>query len=173
MMNLVPLHDALVATCRKVVGVSVPDESDKSTWIVQYDPEPTDAEIAAVESVIASYSTGPDTTDVDAERDRRIAQGVTITLADGTVIPVQTRDDVDFRNLNGLSTAGLALQLQGSTQMTVFRDAENNGHSLTPAQLVELGMKVAAAIQAVYARSWALKGMSPIPDDYAADKYWA
>jgi hypothetical protein len=110
---------------------------------------------------------------VDLELARRIALGVTVTLSTGKTIPVQTRDDTDFRNINGLSTCGLALQGQGSTQTTVFRDANNQSWTLAPAELVEMGLKVLAGVQAIYAKSWALKAMSPIPADYATnDSYW-
>lgn len=115
----------------------------------------------------------PTSLDIDRERERRIALGVTVSLSTGKSFTVQTRDERDWRNVNGLGTAGLALQVAGdTTTLTPFRDAANVEQQLTPAELVEMGLKVMQHAKAIYTASWALKAMSPIPSDYADDSYW-
>lgn len=125
---------------------------------------PSAADVAAI--------LGPNNWAIDIERDRRIALGVTVALSSGVTFGVQTRDDVDFRNVTGLSSAALAYTALGQTPMIVFRDAANVDHNLTPALVLEMGLKVIGAVQALYAKSWALKALSPIPADYASDGHW-
>ena len=85
---------------------------------------------------------------------------------------MQTRAPDDFRNINGLSTAALALANMGSTQTISVRDAADVQHDLSLGQVIELGLQVQGGVSAIYEKSWALKAMSPIPLDFAADGYW-
>ena len=107
---------------------------------------------------------------IDVERERRIALPLAVTLSVGTFSI--DMDDDSQRNLNGLATAGLMLNAASSTQTTPFRDHDNQMHDLTPDDLVAMGAQVMARISAMYADSWALKGMTTIPADYTADSYW-
>ena len=110
---------------------------------------------------------------VNEERKRRIANNQTITLSDGRTFTVQTRNEEDFRNLNGLVTQAVVYSMsqQLSVEMTL-RDADNVDQILTPAQMIETGSKVAAQVERLYEKSWEIKQMSPIPDDYKSDGYW-
>lgn len=110
---------------------------------------------------------------INAERDRRISLGATVSLTSGKSFTVQMRDQRDWRNTNGLGSAGIARIIAGDNSTPVtFRDADNNEHSLTPPELVEMGLQVAARVDAIYNSSWAIKAMSPIPEDFTEDKYW-
>jgi len=93
---------------------------------------------------------------IEAERDRRIALGVTVTFPDGQAL-VQTRDETDIRNASGIASSGLAMVVTGQAGTLVYRDAANVLHSMTPAQAIQFGFEVAAAIQAVYTQSWGAK----------------
>lgn len=109
---------------------------------------------------------------INTERDRRIALGAEVTVGDVT-FSVQTRDDKDFRNINGLATKGVVLSMQGDAETTVsFRDADNEERLLNGEGLISMADQVAQHVSAIYAASWALKAMTPIPADYAADSYW-
>ncbi len=111
--------------------------------------------------------------DVENERARRIAAGHVVTIdATGVQIEVQTRNDVDFRNLNGLVSQAIVYSVMQSSQAIAFRDANNQVHDLTPAEMIEVGSDVAAAVQTIYEKSWALKEMMPIPENYKDDSYW-
>lgn len=109
--------------------------------------------------------------DVDNERERRIGLPLTVTLSVGSISI--NMDDKSQRNLQGLASVGQYLVGTGSSQTTTFRDYNNADHDLTPTDLVSMGLQVAARIQAVYDKSWALKEMDPIPADYADDSYWS
>lgn len=115
---------------------------------------------------------GPFAADVNVERSRRLMAGTTVTLTTGEVIPIQGRDE-DMRNLHGLCTAAQLRLSQGdTTHETTFRDADNVDRILTPSKVVELWSLGAAFVSDVYASSWAIKDLDPIPADYADDARW-
>jgi len=107
---------------------------------------------------------------VHGERERRIALPLAVTLAVGTI--EINMDAPSQRNIQGLASVGQYLAVANPSQTTNFRAYDNNTYSLTPADLVGMGLQVAARIQACYAAEWALKAMSPIPSDFTDDQYW-
>lgn len=108
---------------------------------------------------------------VDAERERRIALPLGVAVPSGASFRINM-DTESQRNIQGLSTVGIYLSSAAPTQKTTFRDYDNGFHDLLPGDLVAMGLQVAQRIQAVYAKAWALKALSPIPDDYADDSHW-
>jgi hypothetical protein len=109
---------------------------------------------------------------VNAERERRIAAGATVTVTGAGDIPVQGRD-VDVRNLQGLGLGALARVSTGdTTTITTFRDADNVDHSLTPPQVLELVQQASAVAEAIIQASWTIKALDPIPADYDDDARW-
>ena len=111
----------------------------------------------------------PVTTDqVNAERQRRILLGTTIN---GVYV---TGDDVNRANLSDLAFgASLRIGAGDVTTVTTFRDGNNVDHDLTPLELLSLWQQAAAHVSLLYAKSWTLKGMDPIPVDFADDSYWS
>lgn len=114
----------------------------------------------------------PTSSDVSSERDRRIALGSTITISDNRTFTVQTRNETDFRNLNGLVSKAIVMTMMGDSGTLVFRDADNTDQTLTAAQMIEVGSLVAAKVDAIYKASWTIKGLDPIPSDYADNARW-
>lgn len=105
--------------------------------------------------------------DVNAERRRRILAGRIIN--DVHV----TGSDEDARNLSNLAMAAQIRMAAGDlTTTTIYRDAGNVDRVLTPPELVALWQASAEYVSALYAASWALKALDPIPADFAADTYW-
>lgn len=150
---------------------------------------PTDTSLALLKGVTANPATqmvdtstgglvarpapAPTTRDVNAERDRRLRAGVAVTVS-GVTIPVQADTDsmVLVSGLGSGATAQIAAG-NGAVQMpTPFRDAQNVDHALTWAEMQALGLGTLAAASTLYAKSWALKALRPIPADYTADSYW-
>lgn len=112
--------------------------------------------------------------DVSMERDRRISHGQTITTAAGVTMTVQTRNESDMINLNGLVTRAMVMLTLQQPGTITFRDQGNTDHTLTPAQMIEVGSLVAASIDRLYKRSWALKDApGGIPADFTDDRHWA
>lgn len=109
---------------------------------------------------------------VNMERERRITEGTTVSVSNYGSIKIQGRDE-DQRNLQGLAMISNMRIAQGNTTvLTVFRDAENVNHDLTPPQIVELWSKGVTWISNVYSSSWTIKAMDPIPQDYNANTRW-
>jgi hypothetical protein len=111
----------------------------------------------------------PDPTgaDVNAERNRRIVAGKTIN---GVAV---TGRDEDARNLTNLALAAqLRIGSGDTTTTTTFRDGNNVDHDLTPAEMLALWQGSAAYVSALYAASWAIKAMDPLPADITDDALW-
>lgn len=131
------------------------------------------ADWEALGNTILPYEAPPPSTDdVNAERERRILAGTTVTVPGIGSIPVQGRDE-DARNLQALGfAASLRIGAGDAATLTTFRDAENFDHDLTPPQILALWQGAADYVSAVYQASWALKEMAPIPADYSNPSYW-
>lgn len=122
---------------------------------------------------IADYTAPAPTADmVNAERSRRIALPLTVTITGIGSFPIQM-DQQSRDNMTGLTTLALVKQGQGDTgTMVTFRDANNADHDLIPAQVIQMGAQAAGRVDAVYKASWAIKDGDTIPADYADDSYW-
>ena len=110
---------------------------------------------------------------INAERERRIIEGVHISVTGyANPIALQGRQE-DKTNLLSLSQAASGRLAQGNTtHQTIFRDKNNEKHTLAPAQVYELWALGAAWVEGVMQSSWVLKDMDPIPSDFTDDGYW-
>jgi hypothetical protein len=125
-------------------------------------------EIAELGLTIATYVPPPPSgEDVNAERQRRILVGA---VFNGVHV---TGSEEDARNLTNLALAAqMRIAAGDTTTLTTFRDGGNVDHQLTPPQMLGLWQQASAHVSALYAASWALKAMNPIPADFANDNYW-
>lgn len=104
---------------------------------------------------------------INQERARRLLAG---TVIDGVRV---TGRDEDARNLINLAMgAQLRIAAGDTTTPTVYRDGDNVDHHLTPPELLALWQQSAAYVSALYATSWAIKAMDPLPQDITADELW-
>lgn len=125
-------------------------------------------EIEELGVTIAAYvPPAPTNDDVNAERQRRIVGGAVFNG-----IHVTGRDQ-DIVNLTNLALAAQVRIAGGdTTTLTTYRDGGNVDHDLTPSEVLDLWQQASARVSAIYAASWALKAMEPIPADFANDSYW-
>ena len=71
---------------------------------------------------------------------------------------VQLRDDRDRTNISSLTTVATILSSQGvSDPVLAFRAASDVTYDMTPAQMIELGLAVAAFVSETYLTAWGLK----------------
>jgi len=104
---------------------------------------------------------------INAERQRRIEAGKIING-----VYVTGRDD-DARNLTNLALAAQMRIAGGDTStITVYRDGNNVDHELTPPQVLSLWQQSSAYVSGLYAASWAVKAMEPLPLDVTEDGLW-
>lgn len=106
-------------------------------------------------------------TAVNRERTRRIEAGKVI---DGVMV---TGRDQDRANLSDLAFgAQLRMMAGDNSTVTLFRDGNNVDHELTTPQIISLWQQSAAYVSALYAASWALKAMQPIPQNCSDNSLW-
>lgn len=91
-----------------------------------------------------------------AKRVMVLQSGIVYEFPDG-VGTVQTRNDTDIANVQGIATMATILAGQGVTDSVLaFRDSENVTHPLTPSQAQSFGLAIGQAISVIYARKWAI-----------------
>lgn len=104
---------------------------------------------------------------VNAERDRRIVAGKTFQ---GVAV---TGREEDMRNLTNLALAAqLRIASGDTTTVTVFRDGNDVLHYLSPPQMLAMWQQGTAYVSDIYAASWVIKDLVPIPLDYNDDSRW-
>jgi len=159
----------------KVVNIAVADSALAENWI-----EAGAAKIGDSwdgETFTTPPTPAPTGPDVDAERDRRLADGVTVNVAGYGDIPIQGRP-VDQINTLALEGTARDLIAAGVTAAVIpFRDADNVLHTLTPMQVKEMTSEGRAAASAIYQVAWAMKDNTGdvtggIPADFTDDGYW-
>ncbi|MCG7628982.1 DUF4376 domain-containing protein [Epibacterium sp. MM17-32] len=109
--------------------------------------------------------------EVNAERDRRTLEGASFEITNYGSIRIQG-DETTQKFLEARGTAAKLSLLAGEDLEFVWRDADNNIHTLTATQMVELYQKGAGFVEAVRIASWQLKDRELIPEDFEDDKYW-
>ena len=104
---------------------------------------------------------------INAERRRRIEAD---KMIDSVYV---TGRDEDARNLTNLALAAqMRIGMGDTTTPTTYRDGDNVDHELTPPQMLALWRHSAEYVSALYAASWAIKAMEPLPDDVTDDGLW-
>lgn len=116
--------------------------------------------------------------DVNNERDRRISLGVIAMTSTGKSVPMDTRvgykNDVDFRNISGMSSAAIA-NLDNEELTFTYRGADNQDYELTPQEAVEVGMQAMQHVDAHYKASWQIKDAldsETLEVNYKDDSLW-
>jgi len=129
------------------------------------------------ELIVADY-VAPAVTDaqVDAERDRRIALPLAVSLPQTSGDPLTfsvNMDDSALRNMNGLATGAVLAKVTSNTATTPFITFENTTVNLSPDDLINLGLQVQTRISAITFAGRAIKDtVGGIPLDYKNDSYW-
>lgn len=105
--------------------------------------------------------------EINAERQRRIIAGKIIS---GVYV---TGRDEDARNLTNLALAAqMRIGMGDAATITTYRDGDNVDHDLTPPQMLALWQQSAEYVSALYAASWAIKAMDPLPEDVTTNVLW-
>lgn len=114
------------------------------------------------------------TSDVNAERDRRLLEGSVFTPTGHDRSVAVGGDDTTAKNLQGLAFAAQLRLAQGdTTHVTKYRDENNEYHNLVPGQVLDLWSQGVAWIEAVLNASWVIKETEGgIPADFKDDTHW-
>ena len=112
---------------------------------------------------------------VNIERDRRINLPVTVTVSAGEAEQKIFKIDMangGRQNISDMALMAVVKNGAGLTDPFIFRDADNIDQTLSNNEVIEMGMQAAAAYDAIFKKSWALKALDPIPTNYADDSHW-
>lgn len=119
----------------------------------------------------------PSGEEINAERDRRIAEGKTFNVSGHGDVVLQGRIQ-DQMVLQARLNAALMKKAAGSTAADLFiRDKNNVIHYLTPDQMIELVSEGIDWIEETMQVSWAMKDATTpftagAPFDYTEDHHW-
>ncbi|PWV97700.1 uncharacterized protein DUF4376 [Hoeflea marina] len=154
--------------------IDEPPAYDPATQIISLDPieDWILSETTATKTYTVSAKPPPSGDDVNRERERRILTGTAVTIDGYGDVPLQGREE-DRSNLSDLAfAASLRIGAGDVTTTSVFRDRDNVDHDLTPPQFIEMWSQASAYVSAIYAASWAIKAMAPIPLNFSDDANW-
>lgn len=92
---------------------------------------------------------------VEKIREGKEKEGTNFTFSDTIVGRIQTRNEIDIRNIQAVTTSGIVLQASGVTDNVIqFRDESDIIHILTPTEAIALGMAVQVFISDTYTYMW-------------------
>jgi len=94
---------------------------------------------------------------VNFERARLFSLGARVDLGDGLVVPVDTRNQGDITNIQGLTSFGMLKMMQQETGTFTFGGADDVEYQLTYPQLIEIGLTAMAQRDAIWKASRAVK----------------
>lgn len=113
-------------------------------------PDGTPAAIGQAWEITLDQAKGSACARIETARRELETGGVTISWPDGLCSKIQTRDERDWRNINGVASRGLARIMQSIVEEDYFRDADDKNHTLPlPTQALDMGYQAAAAISKI------------------------
>jgi len=109
--------------------------------------------------------------EVNKERDRRINLPKPVSLSSGKSFVCDMANGA-MANISDLGTAAVAKILISNDTTFSFRDANNQDHDLTNADVIEMGLQCAAQVEQIHIKAREIKAMNPIPEDVTDDILW-
>lgn len=153
----------------------IPCHLDGERLIVDSDTEIARRVVAwlAAGNTPTAYSPpAPTAADVAAERDRRLAGGFSYDFGDARGVHVFATTEADLRGWRDVSDYAAALRANGDTVTTIAILTDTGATAVTAAEWADILIAAAAFRQPIWAASFALQAMDPIPADYDDDSRW-
>lgn len=95
---------------------------------------------------------------IDEHRETNIARGCLVDIGDSNgPFVVQTRGEIDARNITGLAGVATTSLLLGSPFSTDFRDQDDQVHTLNAQQVLMLQAQITVWVQSHYYTAWTHK----------------
>lgn len=120
----------------------------------------------AVQTAVEALSPAPDLErsrafkmlQIDEMRLAAELQGMAYTFPDGSQDVIQMRNERDIGNISGLSTSAVILKSQGvADPVFSFRAASNVSYSMTPDEIIAMGIATSQFMSGLYQIGWGLK----------------
>lgn len=124
------------------------------------------------ENKIGFYD-GPYTkSDINLMRSRRLENGISLNVSNLTV-PIKIDGTSEVREILTNLALASTIKIQTGDKSTIqYRDGNDNTHTLTNEQVIEIWSRSVKFVSMIYQASWSLKAMKTIPSDMPDDKYW-
>lgn len=115
----------------------------------------------------------PTAASVIIERQRRLSLGFDYDFEDGRGVHHIGTSNQDMQGWDEVSKASQAAIALGfpSTPLTIV--TETGSVTVTALEWQQILLAASQARQPIWAASFALQAMTPIPDDYTSDTYWS
>lgn len=110
--------------------------------------------------------------DVAAERARRLALGFDYNFGDARGVHHIGTTEADMRNWEEVTSFSQALVALGDTATAINILTNTGSCAVTALEWMQILVAAAAVRQPLFAASFALQAMTPIPTDYADDRWW-
>jgi hypothetical protein len=167
------LHD-IIADLAPIDGVSIGRVDDKATWTIAFRDAATDAERASAFAALAAFDPfAPTPAAIIAERTRRLALGFDYDFGDARGVHHIGTTDADMVGWREVTDYANALIDLGDTATTIAIVTDTGPATVTAPEWQAVMLQAAVARQGIWAKSFELQAMSPIPADYADDARWS
>lgn len=114
----------------------------------------------------------PTADDVIAERSRRLASGFNHDFGDARGVHHIGTNDADMKGWDEVSTFANALVALGNVSTLITAVTTTGPVQITGLEWQQILVAAAQFRQPIWAASFTLQAMTPIPADYASDVYW-
>lgn len=114
----------------------------------------------------------PTADDVVAERSRRLAEGFDYDFGDARGVHHFATAESDMANWSEVTSLANALINLGDTTTTIDIITDTGPAQVTAQEWQQILVAAGAFRQPIFAASFVLQAMDPIPADFADDSYW-
>lgn len=114
----------------------------------------------------------PSVEDVVAERERRLQLGFTYDFGDVRAVHFFATTPADMEGWDEVTKLANAYLLTGDTTSTIAIKTQTGPTEVTATEWQKVLIAAGNFRQPIFAASFMLQSVSPIPDDYKDDKYW-
>ena len=122
---------------------------------------------------IADYvAPSPTVDDVVAERNRRLQSGFSYDFGDSRGIHLFATTDSDMKGWDDVTKGATAAVIGGAGSTEFNISTETGDVTVTAAEWQQILIAATLFRQPIWAASFVLQAMSPIPANYTDDSYW-
>jgi len=139
-------------------------------WVMRYAPTATAEQIVAATVALDAINR---TADVITERERRLSLGFDYDFGDSRGVHRIGTTDQDMKGWDEVSKASQAAIALGFPSAPIGIVTNTGPTTVTALEWQQILLAASQARQPIWAASFALQAMNPIPSDYTSDAYWS
>jgi len=173
------------------MGVADPDPMDEDNWLIPANATLLEPPVAmkgnarvfrngawgyvhvdAPDGPSSNEPAPPTANDIAVERNKRLAGGFLYDFGDARGSHHIATSKEDLENWNEVTQIANALIMSGHPDTPIGIMTDTGATEVTAMEWQSILIKAGQVRQPVFAASFALQAMSPIPFDYTDEKYW-